>query len=173
MRSSRYDELGDQCLSMYVGGHSYRQIARKLPISKSTVGKYVTRALEERKEARDDLADKYIEQEIERLQQNIRELDKALENLRSGEDWLDGNPRAVKAAKSVMQERRKTGESLRKLLGLDSKERVDITTDGKSLTDPLAGLTKDEKRKALKKRLRQLEATDSAPDDLKGLPGDD
>ena len=53
------------------------------------------------------------------------------------------------------------------------KSEVDITTDGKSLTDPLAGLTKDEKRKALKKRLRQLEATDSAPDDLKGLPGDD
>ena len=58
-------------------------------------------------------------------------------------------------------------------MGWSTKRQVDITTDGKSLTDPLAGLTKDEKRKALKKRLRQLEAIDGTPDDLKGLPGDE
>ena len=173
--AGQFDQYGDQVLSMYVGGLSYRDIEDRLPISRTTVATYLHRALKERRQQRHDLADQYIEQEVERLRQNIRQLDEALDNLRTSESWSDGDPTAVKAAKDVAAERRKQGESLRKLLGLDRPNKVDVTTDGKSLTaDPLAGMTPEEKKQALRDRLAQLEASESAPrpEDLKGIPGD-
>ena len=173
--AGQYDQLGSRCLELYIGGHSYRQIEHKTGIPKSTVCDYVHRALDERRDEREKLADHYIEQEVERIRENIRHLDDALSRLVASDEYTDGGAQAVKAAKSVMAERRKQGESLRDLLGMDAPDRVDHTTKGKPVTDPLAGMSTEERKRALRRRLQLLETDERIPDDpseLEGLPGD-
>ena len=55
------------------------------------------------------------------------------------------------------------------------KSNLDITTKGEPVTDPLAGMSTEERKRALRRRLQLLETDERIPDDpseLEGLPGD-
>lgn len=107
----------EQSLALRIGGATYAQIADALQISDEGARKAVKRALERTMVEVTNNAEALRELERQRLERLILSLMPSAQK---------GN---VPAAETV----RKLSESLRKLLGLNMPERVDVTSGGEKV----------------------------------------
>lgn len=108
----------EQALALRIGGATYDQIGQALGMSLEGARKAVKRALERTMEEVKDNAEALRELERQRLERLI----------------LSMMPSAQKGNVPAAETVRKLSESLRKLLGLNMPERVDVTTGGKPLS---------------------------------------
>lgn len=108
-----------EALQLYIGGHTFRQIAERMDISLGSAHGYVKTALQEAAKQRADLSDAILEAQVERLND-------AMQRVTNSRGYQDGDPQSINAFVKVC-------ESLRKLLGLDMPSKVDVTSDGEAV----------------------------------------
>lgn len=107
-----------QSFDLRRAGWSYRAIGEKLGISAAQAFRYVARGL-------DELATKASESAGELRKLELHRLDRLQSGLWS--TAAGGDPKSAAVVIKLMERRSK-------LLGLDARERVDLTTDGKPLS---------------------------------------
>jgi len=116
-------------------GWSYRRLARELreqhgvDRTRSTICKWVKDALAERAEERKELADDYIELQVQRLSRQLRLINQTLAQVDAECDEYEAGelqPSLIREKRQLIEQMRRTNESLRKLLGLDEPETQEL-----------------------------------------------
>lgn len=118
-RILRGREREEEALSLRLAGLTYRVIGEQMGISESGAYKAVVRALKRLNERVTENAEEVRRMELERLDKMLRGLWPAA---------LRGNQGAVDRVLRVMQRRAM-------YLGLDAPKALDVTTDGKPLSN--------------------------------------
>lgn len=108
-----------EALRLYIAGHTFKQIAEALGVSVSTAHGYIKSSLQEAAKERQDLAEAELEAQVERLHD-------AMARVTGSTAYQEGEPQAINAFVKVC-------ESLRKLLGLDKPNKVDMTSNGETV----------------------------------------
>jgi len=116
-------------------GWSYQRIAdwlrqtHDVDRSKQSIGRWIRGALEERAEERKELADDYIELQVQQLERQLRMCDATLMQIDEEMEHYE----AGEMPASLFREKRKTidqlrriNESLRTLLGLNEPEKTEV-----------------------------------------------